>query len=233
MSSSTELQSRRPKGPTVDRITVASTSERPVVTEVDSSDQTQTEPRHSERPSMRCRVVGSAGTSSPFDVLGGALESAVVAASNLASSTAPIGEFTAATLAVRQALGQGGNVLANDEESRDRFVTRLESLVRRYGALALEITGRVVLLEGTDPKTGLSALRAAGNVRDVAANETRRLLAENALHSRVPELRYGALHVLADIGDTDARAKLAEAEEREAIGAIRADIRRLRKTLGD
>ena len=84
------------------------------------------------------------------------------------------------------------------------------------------------LLEAlVEPVVGLAALRAVGHVRDRSSGETRRSFAESAIRSRIPELRYGAIHVLADLGDSRAITELKQAASREPIAGIRGDIERL------
>lgn len=150
--------------------------------------------------------------------------------------TAATEDFAAATFALRKTFAEARQLLAAGIEAaddlHDRFTVRLELLLRRFGQPAFDITGRIVLLEGTDAKLGLSALRAAGHVKDTSIHETRLTLARNALRSKIPELRYGALHVLADLGDHAAAADVAEAARREPISALRADMKRLADLLG-
>jgi hypothetical protein len=143
------------------------------------------------------------------------------------NSSAPIEEFLAATLSVRQAFAEARQIASSDVDVYDEFATRLEQILRRFGHVAFDVTGRIVLLEGTDPRLGLSALRAAGQVQDRTVHRTRLNLASNALQSSIPEHRYGALHVLADVADVAALRELLEAARRERIVALRADIERL------
>jgi hypothetical protein len=172
---------------------------------------------------------GLLATTTPF----GPSVAAQIAPAVVLNSTAPIEEFLAATISMRQAFDEARRVTRTDESLFEAFAVRLEELLRRYGHVAFEVTGRIVLFEGVDPKLGLTALRAAGHVSEPAARDTRRSLALNALHSKVAEHRYGALHVLADLGDVSAIQDLAAAAQREGIAALRADIDRLIRLLND
>jgi hypothetical protein len=147
------------------------------------------------------------------------------------NATAATEDFALATMALRSAFAAAASRLSERFDRKDDIyqclTDEVEAILRRFGQLAFDIAGRIVLLEGPAPGIALSALRAAGYVNDPTIRETRRTLARNALKSKVPELRYGALHVFAGLGERASATEVAEAAEREPISRLRSDMERL------
>ena len=178
-------------------------------------------------PSFRiCDVLAAATSASPpaCEVMG------------ITHATVAVADFAAATLALRTAFADATCAVARaelPEDEHERFMQQVESLLNRFGQVAFEVTERLTLLEGADPAIGLSALRAASQVHDPTVHETRLTFARNALHSKTPELRFGALNIFADLGDPVATTDLAAAAHREPISAIRADMQRIAARLAE
>jgi hypothetical protein len=141
------------------------------------------------------------------------------------NATAPVNPDVAVRKAVVGAFAEARLATADDPEAAAlRFTGTLEQLLNDFGAPALDSTAEMVLLGGADPLSSLCALSAVGQMPKRVADQTRRDFAEQALRSAVPELRIGAVGLLADLEDQDVIPSLVTAVQRERIAALRLDM---------